>query len=292
MRLIFLMYLVRFLNCETEYNIINIFNILNQSTFQTGIFFMPKIKLSAVIITLNEEKNIGRCIDSLMPVADEFIIIDSFSTDKTIDIIKSKGLTTTQRKWEGYSDTKNFANSLCTGDFILSIDADEELSPQLIQSIRAFKQDPTADVLEVNRLTNYCGQWIRHSGWYPEYKTRIFRKGLATWKGSIHEELIFTQPPTSEKLKGDLLHYSYPTIESHFKKVFQYAKLAAEKNRATGKSNNLFIHGLLKPWFMFVRKYFLKLGFLDGFYGFVIAVVSAVERFLRYVYFRQITKKR
>lgn len=252
---------------------------------------MTSLRLTAVIITHNEELNIGRCIESLKPVVDEFVIIDSHSTDNTQRIIESHGIPLVSRQWEGYSATKNYGNSLAQGEYILSIDADEVLSGELQKSILAFKTNGSFDSAEVIRLTNYCGQWIRHSGWYPEHKVRIFRKGAAAWQGAIHEELIFKTTPTKTVLKGDLLHYSYPTVESHFRKIFSYAKLAAEKQVAARKSQNLVVHGLMKPWFMFVRKYFFQLGILDGFYGFVIAVISSVERFMRYIYYRQLKKQ-
>lgn len=252
---------------------------------------MTSLKLTAVIITHNEELNIGRCIESLKPVVDEFIIIDSHSTDKTQQIIESHGLKAIARKWEGYSVTKNYGNSLATGDYIFSIDADEALSVELQLSIQAFKNKGGTDAGEIIRLTNYCGQWIRHSGWYPERKVRLFKKGAAEWRGTIHEELIFKMPPSITVFKGDLLHYSYPTVESHFKKIFSYARLAAEKQMSSGKPQNLLVHGMIKPWFMFVRKYFFQLGILDGFYGFVIAVISSVERFMRYIYYRQLKKQ-
>jgi glycosyltransferase involved in cell wall biosynthesis len=252
---------------------------------------MNSVKLSVVVITFNEEKNIGRCIDSMIQVADEFIILDSFSTDSTVRIIRDKGLDVIQHEWQGFSNSKNAANARATGDFILSIDADEELSPDLIRSIQQFKADPPAEVCELNRLTNYCGQWIRHSGWYPEFKIRIFRRGVAEWRGDIHEELVFTKDYTTMRLNGDLLHYSYPTVDSHLKKVFSYAQLAAQRDFASGKRYTVLGNGLVKPWFMFVRKYFFKLGLLDGYYGFVIAMISAFERFMRFVYYRQIAKK-
>jgi glycosyltransferase involved in cell wall biosynthesis len=247
---------------------------------------MTSIKLSAVIITKNEEKNIGRCIDSLVTVADEIIIVDSFSTDNTEREVNKRGLQLIKQEWLGYSETKNFANAVTTCDFILSIDADEVLSEELINSINQFKKSPAAEAANVNRLTNYCGKWIKHSGWYPEYKTRIFKKDAAYWSGTIHEELKFSSPPkTIVKLEGDLLHYSYPTVESHLKKMLPYAFLAAKKDFDKGKKYMLLTHGILKPFWMFNRKYFLNLGFLDGFYGFVIAVISSFERFLRYIKF-------
>lgn len=251
---------------------------------------MAVIKLSAVIITKNEERIIGRCLDSVLSVADEIIVLDSLSTDNTIDIARARGAKVVQRAWEGYSGSKNYANSLSSYDYILSIDADEVLSAELITSINNFKRNATADACEVNRLTNFCGEWIRHSGWYPEYKIRLFKKGAAQWKGSVHEALDWSQQPSVYRLHGDLLHYSFPTIKSYLAKIQVYASLAAEADFKKGKKYSLILNGILKPYFMFVRKYFLKLGILDGKAGLIIAVSSAYERFLRYCFFREMRK--
>jgi glycosyltransferase involved in cell wall biosynthesis len=251
---------------------------------------MTSIRLSAVIITKNEENNIGRCINSLLLVADEIIVMDSLSTDNTATIARSTGARVIEREWEGFSVSKNKANLEASGDYILSIDADEELSPELISSIQRLKHNATADAYAVNRMTNFCGQWIRHSGWYPEYKTRIFKKGEAEWRGSVHEHLAWNKPITTERLHGDLLHYSFPTFDSYAKKLQTYASLAAQEDFRKGKRYNLFFHGFLKPFFMFIQKYFLKAGFLDGRNGFIIAITSAYERFLRYANFIQMKR--
>ncbi|SKC60183.1 glycosyltransferase family 2 protein [Ohtaekwangia koreensis] len=247
------------------------------------------MKLSAVIITYNEEANIGRCLKSLIPVVDEVVILDSFSKDRTLEIISQHGLNFIQREWTDYSDAKNYANSKATGEFILSIDADEELSPVLQQSILTWKNNPSADAYQINRLTNYCGKWIYHCGWYPEYKVRIFKRGTQ-WKGLVHEDLVFDNEPKVEKLKGDLYHYSYPTIDSHLKKVLQYSKLTAEKKFKAGKKYTLLWHGILKPWVVFFKKYILQLGVLDGYYGFVISAFTSFFHFLRYIHFRALRK--
>lgn len=249
------------------------------------------MKLSAVIITFNEEKNIGRCIDSLLPVVDEIVILDSYSKDKTLEIITGKGLTYYQREWTDYSDAKNFANAKATGDYILSIDADEELSPALQQSIRQLKAGNPGNAYMVNRLTNYCGKWIRHCGWYPEYKLRIFKREGTHWKGAVHEDLVFASEPEVEKLKGDLYHYSYPTVDSHVKKVMQYARLTAENRYKKGKRYNLLWHGIFKPWIIFFKKYILQLGILDGYYGFVISVLTSFFHFLRYINYRTLKQE-
>ncbi len=251
------------------------------------------MKLSAVIITFNEESNIGRCIDSLIPVVDEIIIVDSYSTDKTTEIIKSKELTFFQLTWPGYSEAKNYGNSKTTGDFILSIDADEELSPMLQQSILDLKKGNSQhdDAYFINRITNYCGKWIHHCGWYPEYKIRIFKKEGIHWTGTVHEELNLDKKKNIQKLKGDLYHYSYPTIESHLKKTLLYTKLTAEGRYRSGKNYNLVWHGVFKPITIFFKKFILQRGFLDGYYGFLISVITSFSHFLRYAHFRSMKKR-
>lgn len=250
-----------------------------------------EIKLSAVIITYNEEKNIERCIRSLLPVVDEVIVWDSFSSDSTKEICLSVGAKVFQETWSGFSESKNKANAKASGQYILSVDADEELSPELQSSILKIKSEINKDAYALNRLTNYCGKWIRHSGWYPEYKIRLFKSDLAVWQGDIHEELKFNYKPTIAKLQGDLLHYSYPTVEHYLQKIIQYNRIVAQKNFKRNSNPSLIYHGVVKPAFHFVKKYFFKLGFLDGYEGFVIAKMSAFGKFLNYITLKELTRK-
>ena len=249
------------------------------------------MKLSVVIITHNEEQNIGRCLDSIGTLADEIIVLDSFSTDQTESICKSKGVLFYQRAWMGFSHAKNFANSLATGSHILSLDADEAVSPELYNVIQEIKKNPLYDAYEISRLTQYCGKWIRHGGWYPDVKIRIFKKEACQWVGGVHEELVFNTPPKITHLSGDLLHYSYRTVDTHLRKILTYCTLAVQHDIERGKKYNLFLHGIIKPWFAFVRMYFLRLGFMDGFYGWVIACISCFEKFLRYAKYRELKNK-
>lgn len=253
-----------------------------------GLNKTSSIRLSAVIITYNEEKNITRCLESLTGIADEIIVLDACSTDRTREICEHFGVRFFQQPWLGYSPTKNIANSLATGDYILSIDADEALSKELQVSILEFKKNPTADSCALNRLTDYCGRWIKHGGWYPDQKKRIFKKDIGSWEGSIHEELVFSKEHKSKKLSGDMLHYSFPTIESHIQKSLRYAYLVAARDFEQSKKRNQIIHGMTKPVFSFFRQYVFKLGFLDGYYGFVLASISSFELFMRYVFYKEI----
>ncbi|MFY7991163.1 MAG: glycosyltransferase family 2 protein, partial [Fluviicola sp.] len=165
-------------------------------------------RLAVVIITLNEERNIERCIRSVRDLADEIIVLDAFSTDKTASICKDLGVRFEQRAWEGYSATKNYLNSLVTAEFILSLDADEALSEDLYQEIKSAKTSGFQGTYSVNRMTNYMGKWIKHSGWFPDIKPRLFPKEGSYWDGAyVHETLV--HPPSEEHLfKGILEHYS------------------------------------------------------------------------------------
>jgi (heptosyl)LPS beta-1,4-glucosyltransferase len=239
-------------------------------------------KLTATIITLNEERNIGRCIDALKPFADEIIVLDSFSTDKTEEICRSKGVRFEQRNWEGYSASKNYLNRLAAHPYIFSVDADEAPDEELIRSILQEKEKGFRGAYSVNRLTNYCGKWIKHSGWYPDIKTRIFPKEGSIWKGEyVHEELIVSDNPSPKLLKGHLLHYSYYNFTEHRARADKYSLLTAQKFHAQGKRV-----GVLKPYISamgrFISMYFIKRGFLDGKMGCKIACISAQSNILKY----------
>lgn len=249
------------------------------------------ISITAVIVTLNEELNIGRCIDSLAGVAEEIVVLDSFSTDKTAEICRSKEVVFFQKAWQGYSASKNYANSLATKDYILSIDADEALSDELKRSILKEKESPTGKAFSFNRLTNYCGKWIYHCGWYPDKKIRLFKRGEASWVGEIHEGLTFNQPAVVISLRGDLLHYSFPTIASHIRTLNSFSEIAAKDAFSKRKRVSVLFHILLNPFFTFFRKYLLQKGFLDGYYGFIICAISAFANFVKYVKIRELWLK-
>jgi len=239
------------------------------------------MQLSAVIITFNEERNIERCLRSLVGVTDEIVVVDSFSTDRTSEICKSFGVTFFQTDWKGFASTKNFANALASNDWILSMDADEALSDELKNSILKCKEQDKLISARFRRRSNYCGKWINHSGWYPDMKMRMFDRRLAIWTGTIHEQLEFSENVEAVTLEGDLLHYSYYTIREHLIKSDKYSTLAAASMFESGKKINLFMIPL-KVIARFIRVYFFNLGILDGIYGFVICGISAWEVFLKY----------
>ncbi len=248
------------------------------------LIFVKKHKmpqLSVVIITYNEEKNIERCLQSVKDVADDIVVVDSFSTDSTAEICKKFGVNFIQKKWEGYSLTKNFANEQAKYDWVLSIDADEALSEELKKSILEIKQQTAINTCKFNRLTNYCGSWIKHGGWYPDTKIRLFDKKTTKWLGEIHEELHFSQPVKIHHLKGDCLHYSYYTREQHYIQAEKFTTIAASDLFKQGKKSS-FSQLYLNPIVKFVRDYFLKLGFMDGGAGFTVARISAYATYLKY----------
>lgn len=241
---------------------------------------MPQI--SAVIISFNEEKNIARCIASVKSVADEILVVDSFSQDTTERISKSLGATFIQHAFEGHIEQKNYAMARARHDCILSLDADEALSPELEASIAAVKKDWRHDGYECNRLTCYCGQWIRHSGWYPDRKLRLFDRRKALWGGvNPHDRIIMSPGATTQRLQGDLLHYTFASVAEHIAQINKFSEIKSEGLFRKGEKINA-IRLLIEPLFKFFKNYVLKAGFLDGWYGLIISVNSAHAVFLRY----------
>ena len=250
------------------------------------------MKISAAIITFNEEKNIERCLTSLQGIADEIIVVDSFSTDKTEEICAKHNVIFKQNKFEGHIQQKNFAANLSTNEYVLSLDADEALSDDLKKSILELKSTSNPQpAYSFNRITSYCGKWIKHCGWYPDRKVRLWKKEIGNWGGeNPHDKIILNEGISAINLKGDLLHYSFESIASHVQTANNFSTIAAKAAVEKGKKVNVIVHMVLNPLYTFINKYFFKLGFLDGFYGFVICYLSAVSNFLKYSKIRQINK--
>lgn len=238
--------------------------------------------LSVVIITLNEENNIGRCIESVKEIADEIIVMDSLSNDKTCAIASMKGAIVHTQKFLGYVEQKNLALSLARNEYVLSLDADEALSEQLKFSIAKLKGNFDADGYTFNRLNFYSGKAIKTCGWYPDRKLRLIRKNAGEWQGKLlHEKLVVTSGGNVKHLEGDLLHNTYPTHESFLKQVDKFASISAQEL----KSENvvfLFLKMLLSAPFRFFKNYFVNLGFTDGADGLTICFHQAREVFLKY----------
>lgn len=240
-------------------------------------------QISATIITFNEEKNIERCLKSLHGIADEIIVVDSNSTDKTVEICEQYNARVFQNPFEGYSQQKNFAVSKSSYDIILSLDADEALSDKLRSSILEVKENWKNNAYNFNRLTNFCGSWIKNGGWYPDKQLRLWDKNWGSWnKNKIHEKVEIKSNAKLGFLKGDLLHYSYYTISEYISQLNKYSDLKAEELIRRNKKPN-FLMLLFKPLIKFIINYFLKKGLLDGYYGFVLAVSSAYATFMTYV---------
>lgn len=240
------------------------------------------IKLSVIIITLNEEHNIERCLLSVQEIADEILVVDSQSTDKTEEICLAKGARVVQHPFKNFVDQKNFATQEAKYEYVFSIDADEYVSEELKKSILKIKENWQYDAYEMKRLNNYCGQWIKHSGWYPGWKPRIFERSKGKWDGLlVHETLKMNPGTTMGKLDGDLLHNAYDSISEHFHKTNRYTDLTAQEAFMKAKKSSI-IKIRLSPMIRFFRDFIIKGGFRDGIYGYIICKISAQATFLKY----------
>lgn len=248
------------------------------------------MEVSVVIITHNEENRLEPALKSVEGVASEIIVVDSFSQDATVKIAKDYTHKVYQRKWLNYSDQKNFANSKVNHPWILSLDADERLSPELREEILTLKQgEPDCAAFSMPRQVWYLGRWIRHSGWYPDRKIRLFRRDISRWEGEyVHEQLVVDGGV--EKLKGRIYHFTYKNIADHISRINRFSGLGAQKLYAKQKKARWY-HLLVLPFFKFVKSYVWKAGFLDGFPGFVISVLNGYAIFTRYAKLKEIWKK-
>jgi glycosyltransferase involved in cell wall biosynthesis len=230
-------------------------------------------RLSACLITLNEEHNLSRALASLKGIADEIIVVDSGSTDQTSNIAREHGAAFFERAWVNYSEQKNYAAACAQNDWVFSMDADEELSSALQTALLDWKKhEPKFSVYEMARKTWYLGAWVKHSGWYPDFQRRLYRRDKALFSGTIHEALRFEGKPG--RLAGDLLHYTVRSFAEHEEKVERYAGLAAEQLYATGERSWRSALWFATPWSWF-QNYFLRGGFLDGYRGALIAQMAA-----------------
>jgi len=247
---------------------------------------MPTI--TAAIITFNEERNIQRCLDSLKNCVDDILVLDSFSTDKTLAICKENNVRVIQHDWMGYSKSKNYLNTFITSDLIFSIDADESLSEELQAEINSLRSTGALAFYSVNRITNYCGTWIKHSGWFPDVKVRISPGEKTTWDGEIvHEELLLPEGEKIIGLNGLLAHYSYYSQVEHRQRADQYSRLTAIKYRDQGKKAS-FVKPYISGVVRFLKMFLWQKGFLDGKSGWVIAKISAQSNIYKYKELRRL----
>ena len=247
------------------------------------------ILISAVVITFNEEKTLERCLRSLHGVADEIVVLDSFSTDGTSAVAHHVGARVEQHAFDGYGPQKRRAVALARHDWILLLDADEALSPTLRDSILAVKATPTVRAYACNRLTQYCGRWIRHGGWYPDRLVRLWHRdhgGISA--DAVHE--VWEAGPGEAKpafLRGDLLHYSFPDFATHVQKIARYTEAGAQHDFSRGKRAPLLKIFLVPVW-IFLKGYIFRAGFLDGWQGHVIARASGTAAWMKYVRLRDL----
>lgn len=239
--------------------------------------------LSAVVITYNEEANIQRCLASLQPVADQLLVVDSYSTDNTVKLAKEMGAEVIYHSFEGHIPQKNYAISQATYDTILAVDADEALNEALQTTIQREKKQGLHTAGIIKRLTNYCGQWIYHCGWYPDKKIRLWNRKQGSWSGTNpHDRVELQHGVQKVTLEGHLLHYSFPSIESHVETSNKFSTIVAEELFKQKRPPSLIFHVLLNPFFTFWKKYLFQRGFLEGFYGLVICAISSYYNFLKY----------
>ena len=240
---------------------------------------MPR--LSVALITLNEERNLAACLRSVA-FADEIVVVDNASTDRTREVAREFGARVLEvPEWPGFGPQKNRALEACTGDWILALDADERVEEPLRAEIEQVLAQSTFDVYEMPRRSTYCGRYIRHGGWWPDHVTRLFRRGSARYSDSrVHERLV-TERPVG-RLRAPLTHFSFRSMDQVVAKMNHYssegARMLAERGRAPGLASALG-HGMAA----FLRTYVVRLGFLDGRYGFLLAVSNAEGSYYRYV---------
>ncbi|MBX2972588.1 MAG: glycosyltransferase family 2 protein [Flavobacteriales bacterium] len=238
--------------------------------------------VSAVIITYNEERNIARCLASVRQVADDIVVLDSYSTDGTERIAREHGARFFQHAFDGHIEQKNRAITHALHPWVLSLDADEALDDRLVRSIRDAMRDPRADGYTMNRLTNYCGGWIRHGGWYPDVKLRLWDSRKGKWTGiNPHDRYEMAPEARIAHLSGDILHYSYYSLNDHYRQVEYFTTIAAKAYHERGRRASL-VKRFISPVAKFMGAYVFRLGFMDGVRGFTIARISAYATWLKY----------
>lgn len=239
-----------------------------------------EIRLSVIVITKNEAANLVACLEAVQ-FADEVIVVDSGSTDGTVAIARTAGAKVIETGWPGFGPQKNRALDAATGDWVLSLDADERITPELAREIQATLKNPTANAYEISRRSWYCGKFIDHAGWSPDYVTRLFKRGTARFSDHlVHERLI--AEGMVKKLKAVMLHYSFRDFSQVLQKVDSYSTLSARQAYTKGKRAGIgsaIAHGL---W-AFIRTYFLRRGFLDGSHGLALAISNAEGSYYRYL---------
>jgi glycosyltransferase involved in cell wall biosynthesis len=248
-------------------------------------------KISAVIITFNEESKLARCIESVKPVADEIVILDSFSTDNSVAIALKAGAIVHQETFHGYKEQKNAAMQYASHNYILSIDADEALSVELINSILTVKEKLECRAYTMNRCNFFCGRFIRHGLWYPDKKIRLFDKRIAYWGGmNPHDKIVLPANTSICHLEGDIFHYSFGSINEYIKRNDEISTIAATSLYKSGHRSGVKI--LVNPIWRFIKSYLIKRGFLDGYPGLIIAKNIAGQAYMKYKKLNKLNRKK
>jgi glycosyltransferase involved in cell wall biosynthesis len=238
------------------------------------------MKITATIITYNEESNIAAALESLA-WADEIIVVDSESADRTVEIASRYAQKVIVNAWPGYAAQKNFAGDQASHDWVFSLDADERVSDELAAEIKLMKETAAPDVaaFEMPRRAHYLGRWIKHSGWYPDFKVRLYDRRRCRWQGEfVHESVVANGEV--RQLRGDLFHFTVSNISEHHQRIDRYTTLAAQQAFAGRKPSSL-LSLVISPPLTFLRSYLIKLGFLDGVQGLAIAFFAAYYVFLK-----------
>ncbi len=245
--------------------------------------------LSVVVITKNEETNIGRCLES-MSWADEIIMVDSQSTDRTVEIAQQYGAKIYSPEWRGFGPAKQAGLDHATQEWAFSIDADEAATPELAEEIRKIvREGGEHDGYIVKRRTNFLGRWIYHCGWYPDPVLRLFRREKGRFDEAVVHEKVKVDGAVGE-LQNELLHYSYPTIEHYLKKFNTYTTMGAQQAFGDGRRARWW-DILLRPPVAFAKHYVSRQGFRDGMEGLIISVMSSAAVFVKYVKLRQLARR-
>jgi glycosyltransferase involved in cell wall biosynthesis len=245
--------------------------------------------ISATVIALNEERDLPRCLESLK-FCDEIIVVDSGSTDRTVEVAKQFGAKVLVEPWRGYGAQKNFAMSQATSGWVLNIDADEVITPELREEILAeIGSDQPAAGYAVARKTFYLGRWIRHGGWYPNYVTRLSQKALGQWsEPNVHE--VLEVKGELRRLKNPMLHYTFSDIADQVRTNMRYAHQGALDLHRRGVPAS-YLKLIVKPFGKFIETYFFKQGCLDGLPGFIISINAAHSMFLKYAYLMEMNRE-
>lgn len=238
------------------------------------------VKVSATIITLNEAEHIAAAIESVR-WADEILVVDSGSSDGTVDIARASGATVLTRAWTGYVDQKNFAAERAAHDWIFSLDADERVTSALAAEVRqVLDRGPAAHAYRITRVTFHLGRWLRTTDFYPDTQTRLYDRRVARWRGTYVHESVSADGPVGQ-LRAEIEHYSYRDLRDHLERINHYSSLSAQQMHEAGRRAGL-VDLLVHPPAAFVRNYVLRRGFLDGGVGLTVSMVNAYSVFLKF----------